>query len=59
MCEHDSKDDIPRGSELSRRPFGTWGLSAALGAMPPTVAGAVEVSESSMGPGHDRTNPGE
>lgn len=48
MCERDSSDDILRGSELSRRQFGTLGLGAALAAMLPTVASAVEVTESDV-----------
>jgi carboxymethylenebutenolidase len=48
MCEHDSSDDILRGSELSRRQFGTLGFGAALAAMLPTVASAAEVTESEV-----------
>ena len=48
MCEHDSKDDILRGSELSRRQFGTLGMGAALAAMLPAIAAAVDVSESDV-----------
>jgi len=48
MCERDSSDDVLRGNELSRRQFGTLGLSATLAAMLPAVAAAVEVSESEV-----------
>jgi carboxymethylenebutenolidase len=48
MCERDSNDDILRGSEFSRRAFSTLGLGAALAAMLPAVASAVEVSESDV-----------
>ena len=48
MCERDSSDDVLRGNELSRRQFGSLGLGATLAAMLPTVAAAVEVSESEV-----------
>jgi carboxymethylenebutenolidase len=48
MCEHDSSDDILRGTELSRRQFGALGLGATLTAMLPAVAAAAEVSESEV-----------
>ena len=48
MCERDSNDDILRGNELSRRQFGTLGLSASLAAMLPTIAAAADVTESEV-----------
>lgn len=48
MCEHDSKDDILRGNELSRRQFGTLGFGAAMAAMLPRSALAAEVMESEV-----------
>jgi carboxymethylenebutenolidase len=48
MCEQDSSDDILRGSEISRRQFGTLGLGAALAGMLPVVAAAAEVTESEV-----------
>jgi carboxymethylenebutenolidase len=48
MCERDSSDDILRGSELSRRQFGTLGLGATLAAMLPAIGAAAEVSESEV-----------
>src|SRR5688572_17101900 len=48
MCEHDSSDDILRGNELSRRRFGALGIGAGLAAMLPSIAGAVDVSESEV-----------
>ena len=48
MCEHDSSDDILRGNELSRRQFGALGIGAGLAAMLPSIAGAVDVSESEV-----------
>jgi carboxymethylenebutenolidase len=48
MCERDSNDDVLRGSEMSRRQFGSLGLGATLTAMLPAVAAAAEVSESDV-----------
>ena len=48
MCERDSKDDILRANELSRRQFGALGPGATLAAMLPAVAAAAEVSDSEV-----------
>ena len=48
MCKYDSSEDILRSPDISRRHFGTLGLTATLAALLPAVSLATDVSESEV-----------